>query len=174
MRTALAAVALLLSALPLAMAADATAPHVRNFGEVNDHLYRGGEPSLAGLQELAADGVKLIIDLREKGEAINLERAQVQELGMNYVNLPLRPFSAPTKGQMEQALALLFQSNSQIVFIHCRRGKDRTGTVIACYRIEHDRWTNGKALEEAKEYGMSSMERAMRSYIAHFSSLPIP
>ena len=173
MRTTLAAVALLLSALPLAIGADATAPHVRNFGEVNDHLYRGGEPSFAGLQELAADGVKLVIDLREKGEATNLERAQVQELGMSYANLPLRPFSAPTEGQMEQALSLLFQSSSQTVFIHCRRGKDRTGTVIACYRMEHDRWTNRKALEEAHEYGMSSMERAMRSYILHFLPLPL-
>ncbi|HEY3938034.1 MAG TPA: tyrosine-protein phosphatase [Bryobacteraceae bacterium] len=174
MRPVLAVFAVLFSALPLTLAADATAPHVRNFGEVNDHLYRGGEPSLVGLEELAAQGVKLVIDLRENGKATDFEKIQVKKLGMKYVNLPLRPFSAPTQGQMEQALSLLLQSNSQTVFVHCRRGKDRTGTVIACYRIEHDRWTNSKALEEAKEYGMSSIERAMRSYVAHFSPLPIP
>ena len=28
------------------------------------------------------------------------------------------------------------------IFVHCRRGKDRTGTVIACYRIQHDGWAN--------------------------------
>ena len=41
--------------------------HIRNFGEVNDHLYRGGEPTAEGLQELAAMHVVLDIDLREAG-----------------------------------------------------------------------------------------------------------
>jgi hypothetical protein len=42
--------------------------------------------------------------------------------------------------------------------------------VIACYRIQHDGWGNDRALEEAKEYGMSFVERGMRSFILHFSS----
>ena len=45
------------------------------------------------------------------------------------------------------------------VFIHCRRGKDRTGTVIACYRMQHDGWNNAKAQAEANEFGMSHLER---------------
>jgi protein tyrosine/serine phosphatase len=174
MKTAVRAVLVLLSVLPLAVAADATASHVRNFGEVNDHIYRGGEPSAVGLQELAAQGIKLVIDLREAGEAADFEKGQVQKLGMKYVNLPLRPFSAPTADQMQRALSMLFHNNSQAIFVHCRRGKDRTGTVVACYRIQHDGWTNRKALEEANSYGMSSLERAMRSYIAHFSPLLVP
>jgi len=54
------------------------------------------------------------------------------------------------------------------VFIHCRRGADRSGTVLACYRISHDHWENQKALKEAKTYGLSTFERAMRSFIQHF------
>jgi protein tyrosine/serine phosphatase len=60
------------------------------------------------------------------------------------------------------------------VFVHCRRGKDRTGTVIACYRIQHDGWDNRHALEEAKEHGMSSFERAMRAYILSFKPQTVP
>jgi protein tyrosine/serine phosphatase len=59
-------------------------------------------------------------------------------------------------------------NGSDPVFVHCRRGKDRTGTVIACYRIQHDGWTNIHALEEAKSHGMSFAERSMRAYILHF------
>jgi tyrosine-protein phosphatase SIW14 len=174
MKTAVRALLVLLTALPLAVAADSTALHVRNFGEVNDRLYRGGEPSSVGLEELAAQGIKLVIDLRESGDATEFEKKQVQKLGMKYVNLPLPPLSAPTVDQMEHALSLLLHNDSQRIFLHCRRGKDRTGTVIACYRIQHDGWTNRKALEEANRYGMSSLERAMRSYIAHFSPLLAP
>ncbi len=54
------------------------------------------------------------------------------------------------------------------VFVHCKRGADRTGTVIACYRINHDHWQNQKALTEAKYLGMSRLETAMRHFILGF------
>ena len=54
------------------------------------------------------------------------------------------------------------------VFVHCRRGADRTGTVVACYRIAHDGWDNQKALQEAKGFGMSWTEVAMHHYVMRY------
>jgi protein-tyrosine phosphatase len=54
------------------------------------------------------------------------------------------------------------------VFVHCRRGADRTGTVVACYRIGHDRWDGGKAIAEAKADGMSVFQVAMRRYVERY------
>lgn len=158
----------------LALAADANTPaaHVRNFGKVNDHLYRGGEPTLTGLQELGAMGVKVDIDLREASEGAEIEKEAAQKLGMKYINIPFPPFSAPPNPLVQRVLALLTGSNTDPVFVHCRRGKDRTGTVIACYRIQHDGWDNQRALAEARQYGMSFAERGMRSYIIHFTPVP--
>jgi protein tyrosine/serine phosphatase len=79
---------------------------------------------------------------------------------------------APTLEQVSKVLSVLEDSNSWPVFVHCRRGSDRTGTVLACYRISHDHWKNQKALEEAKTYGLSGFERAMRSFIQHFQPGP--
>jgi protein tyrosine/serine phosphatase len=160
----------------LAWAADATmsARHVRNFGVVSEWLYRGGDPTALGLEELGAMGVKVDIDLREAGEGTEAEEREAKRLGMKYINIPFRPFSAPTDEQMKQVLSLLTHSDSQRVFVHCRRGKDRTGTVIACYRIQHDRWDNRRALEEAKKYGISMAERSMRAYIVHFTPVALP
>ncbi len=158
--------------LPL-FGAEPPVAHVRNFGKVNDHIYRGAEPSLVGLQELGAMGVKTVIDLREASQSTEFERQEVQKLHMKYVNVPLPPLSAPTQEEVQQVLSLLLQNDSEPVFVHCRRGKDRTGTVVACYRIQHDRWKNQDALNEAKKYGISYAERGMRSYILHFSPLNI-
>jgi protein tyrosine/serine phosphatase len=58
------------------------------------------------------------------------------------------------------------------VFIHCIHGCDRTGTMIACYRIAHDQWSNKAALAEAKRYGLSSLERGMMKYIKERSTTP--
>lgn len=158
--------------LQFALAADAPAAHVRNFGKVNDHLYRGGEPTVVGLQELAAMGVKVDIDLRQPGEGTDVEQAAAKKIGMKYINIPFPPFSAPPNSLVARVLALLTGSNTDAVFVHCRRGKDRTGTVIACYRIQHDGWNRERALTEAKQYGISFAERGMRSYILHFTPIP--
>ncbi len=150
-------------------AADLKPLHVRNFDEVNDHLYRGGVPSNIGLEELAAMHVSLIIDLREPGEGTDAEKQEVRMLGMKYMNLPFRPFSAPSQEQMDSVLSLLLHNDAERIFVHCRRGKDRTGTVIACYRIQHDRWDKRVALHEAVKHGMSFTERGMRSFILDFT-----
>ena len=158
--------------LRVAFAADTPAAHVRNFAKVNDHLYRGGQPTLIGLQELGAMGVKVDIDLRESGEGTAVESDAARKLGMKYINIPFPPLSAPPTTLVKQVLSLLTGSNTDTVFLHCRRGKDRTGTVIACYRMQHDGWDNQRALAEARQYGMSMTERGMRSYIIHFTPVP--
>ncbi len=152
----------------LCTAADIKPQHLRNFAEVNDHLYRGGVPSNLGLDELAAMHVSTIIDLREPGEGTSFEEQAVKMLGMKYVNVPMRPFSAPSQEQIERVLSLLLHNDAGPIFVHCRRGKDRTGIVIACYRMEHDHWDKRTALAEARTHGMSFTERGMRTFILDF------
>jgi tyrosine-protein phosphatase SIW14 len=139
---------------------------VPNFHQVDEHIYRGAQPRGQGFASLATLGIKTVIDLR--GESS--EDIAVQGAGMHYVRLPWREFKAPTDSQIEALLALLNDSSEWPVFVHCRRGADRTGTAIACYRIAHDHWSNQQALAEAKSYGMSSLEIAMQRYILHFAA----
>ncbi len=156
----------------LARAGSPNVAHVHNFGQVSDQIYRGAEPSAAALKELKASGVNLVLDLRETGQGTSEERNGAVSLGMRYVNIPLRPWSALTSEQAREVLWQLIGHPQERIFIHCRRGKDRTGTAIACYRVQHDKWSNARALEEADSFGMSHLERAMRSFILAFSPLP--
>jgi hypothetical protein len=52
--------------------------------------------------------------------------------------------------------------------VHCRRGDDWVGMVIACYRIVHDHWMNARALEEARHEGLNPLELLMPRYILRF------
>jgi len=145
-----------------------TAPQIGNFHQVREHLFRGAQPSPLGLKDLAALGIKRVIDLREPGPGTKSEEEQLKKLGLKYINIPFRELSAPSNDQIEAVLTLLGDGEIP-TFIHCRRGKDRTGTAIACYRVQHDGWDNQRALREAKSYGMSSLERGMQHYILHFT-----
>jgi len=143
-------------------------PGVRNFQQVDDHLYRGAQPTPLGFGNLQKLGVRMIVDLRGGDGHREAEKAVVEKNGMRYIHIPLNGYHAPSDGEMAQVLAALDDSTGWPVFIHCKRGADRTGTVVACYRIAHDHWPNQKALEEAKLRRMSWTEWSMQKYILGF------
>jgi protein tyrosine/serine phosphatase len=140
---------------------------VVNFGKVNDGLYRGGQPDALALRQLKAMGIKSIINLRMKNDVWAEEALLASRSAMVYTNIPLNSLAAPTDEQVTSILAAI-GSLPKPVFIHCQFGCDRTGTIIACYRIQSDRWSNAKALKEAETYGISPSETEMREYIARW------
>ena len=149
--------------------ADSQNQNLPNFQKVNDSVYRGGQPTDSGLRELAQLGIKTVVDLRDIGEHSQAdEQKLVTDLGMRYVSIPMKGLSAPKDDKVAAALALLNDETSGPVFVHCKRGADRTGMVISVYRISHDRWDNKKALSEAKSYGMSFFERAIQHYVMDY------
>ena len=162
--------------LPIAVlpawARDESVRGIPNFHQVNGHIYRGGQPSDEGWTGLAQLGVKTVIDLRLEDEhPTQLEAQAVQAAGMRYVNIPMHGVVAPSDEQIAQVLALL--DSESPVFVHCKRGADRTGAVIACYRMAHDRWDNQRAMKEAKSYGMSWLQFGIKDYVMNFQASPV-
>ena len=160
--------ALAVLAPPAVNAADA--PGIANFQQVDAHVYRGAQPTAEGFRSLTKLGVKTIIDLREAGSRSRAEKQLVEAQGMRYVSVPMDGWRSPQPGQMDRVLAVMNDPAASPVFVHCRRGKDRTGTVMACYRIAHDRWPNRKALDEARSLGMGWYRYPMKSYILAYAS----
>jgi protein tyrosine phosphatase (PTP) superfamily phosphohydrolase (DUF442 family) len=148
-----------------ALAADG---QLENFEQVSDSLCRGAQPSTEGFRELARMGVHTVLDLRGEGGRSLREAELVTGLGMEYVSIPLSGYQAPTVEQVSKIFAVLGDPAAGKIFVHCRRGADRTGTVLAMYRIQHDHWTNQQALTEAKSMKMASSERLMRKFVLDF------
>jgi protein tyrosine/serine phosphatase len=151
--------------------AGSDAPAIGNFHQVDERIYRGAQPAAPDFRSLARMGVKTILDLREGEEHARAEQELARAAGLQYVNVPMSGLGPPTAAQTSRALAVLQDAASGPVFVHCLRGADRTGTVIACYRIAHDQWPNQKALDEALTFGMSWTERGMRNYVLHYEAI---
>ena len=141
---------------------------VRNFQKVDDHVYRGAQPTRQGFSNLSKLGIQTVIDLREPGDRSASERKWVTDAGMRYVSVPMYGMATPANESVLKVLGLLEDRGTGPVFVHCKRGADRTGGVIACYRVEHDHWKNDQALSEARSMGMSWFQTAIQSYVRKY------
>ena len=137
---------------------------MHRFYRVNEHLYRSGQPTLEGLQGLKKLGIKTVVDLRAANPH-SLEAQTLGILGIKYVNIPMPTLAAPSMESVKQTLALLTDQSAWPILLHCERGADRTGTVIACFRISQDGWSNQRALEEASQLGMLPFQKAKKQFI---------
>ena len=170
----IACFAIALVVLP-ATSANAEVPGIANFHQVDQNVYRGAQPTDEGLKNLASLGVRTIIDLRHGKDHSDAEEKAAEALGLRYINVPMEGLEAPTDRQISSLMELLNSADRGPVFVHCREGKDRTGTVVACYRIAHDHWTNDHALDEAREFGLHPLQRLRRNFILNFTPLnPAP
>lgn len=141
---------------------------VRNFQKVDDHVYRGAQPTRDGFANLSKLGIQTVIDLREPGDRSVTERKWVTGAGMRYVSVPMYGMATPSNESVLKVLGLLEDRGTGPVFVHCKRGADRTGGVIACYRVEQDHWKNDQALAEARSMGMSWFQTAIQSYVRKY------
>jgi len=134
-----------------------------NFHQVDQSLYRGGQPKRGGFETLKKLGIKTVIDLRnDRGQA---ESSEAEANGMKYFNFPMERMGKPDDKTVEKVLDIISNSGNQPVFVHCAKGADRTGTIIAVYRIKHDGWTSERAKAEAKNFGMAPWQVEMKNYI---------
>lgn len=167
--------AALLAFVPISvLAATPKAPGVPNFHQVDGQIYRGGQPDAQGWKSLANLGVKTVVDLCDGDSPANEKRA-VAAAGMKFINVPMSGDGvvAPSAAKVQRAL-LLIENAKGAIFVHCHKGSDRTGTVVAVYRITDDHWGPKKALKEAKSDGMSWMNIGMKRYISHYTPAPAP
>lgn len=140
-----------------------------NFSQVNANFYRGGQPSEAGVKGLARMGVKTIINLRGADENSKPEERWAQNAGIKIISYNLSNRFGPKDTEIERIIADINKAENQPVFIHCRRGADRTGTVAAVYRIRFDHWTAKQANAEAKKFGFGWWQIWMKDYISDYS-----
>lgn len=158
----------------LALAAPAYTQQVKryeelpNFKQVSEQLYRGGQPKREGFQRLAEMGIKTVVNLRAADERARADEARAQTAGLRYFNVAMPAHARPSNDQIEQVLSIIKNPENESVFIYCRRGADRTGTVIAVYRLENEGWTIDRAQQEADESGMFFTQLEMKDFIKNY------
>jgi len=147
---------------------------IRNGRIVDDKLLRGGDVTPEGIDGLAARGVIRVICFKnikqDSAEEIAIQKRYVESAGMLFTHIPMNSqgkVGYDDGAKVPDILALIARTNGR-VFVGCHKGSDRTGVVVACYRIMNG-WTADQALKEMKSYGASWMHYGMRGFVKIFA-----
>src|SRR6185436_3745963 len=109
-------------------------------------LYRGPQPDFNDLRMMAGDfQIRTVVNLEAPN---NLQLDECLELGISQINLPLNSIFPPTKSSVATALFILTEPRFRPLYLHCRSGVDRTGFIVARYRINQQNWTRAQAIAE--------------------------
>jgi len=130
---------------------------IPDFAEVTPTLYRGAQPRKHGFEALAKMGVHIVVDLRGNRKG---ERQEVTRLGMRYVPMHWQ-CSFPKDRIFAEFLTLIRKNPGKKIFVHCRVGDDRTGMMIAAYRMAFEGWSAKQAMVEMTKYGFSPVHRRL-------------
>jgi protein tyrosine phosphatase (PTP) superfamily phosphohydrolase (DUF442 family) len=133
-----------------------------NFYSVTPNLYRGAQPTAEGMRALEAMGVKTVLSLR----AFNDDDSLLPQTRLAHPRIRFKTWH-PEDEDVVRFLRIVTDPNNAPVFVHCRYGSDRTGTMIAIYRIAVQNWDREEAIREMVEggYGFYPMWENLKTYL---------
>jgi len=145
---------------------------IDNFGQIDSTYYRGAQPQGQDYADLAALGIKTVINLTSDDSQAN-EQAMTEKAGMKYVAIPMTTRVVPTSAQLGEFLSIVNDPASQPVYVHCVGGKHRTGVMTAAYRITHDNWSPDQAFKEMKQFkfGADFLHPEFKNFVYGYPTL---
>jgi len=152
--------------------ADVSNVTIKNFGQMDDRFFRGGQPKENDYSQLAALGIKTVIDLQD--DPTTYEKQKVEALGMTYVNIPMSDKDYPESAKIQQFLKLVDDPTTGKFYVHCAGGRHRTGVMGAVYRFNHYNWNYNQVYAEMKKYdfytrwGHGDMKKFVQDYSVNF------
>ena len=123
---------------------------IKNFGQMDERFYRGAQPKEQDYKDLAALGIKTVIDLT--ADPKSYERSAVEALGMKYINIPMADKKYPTEEATRTFLKVMSDPDTGKFFVHCAGGRHRTGAMGAVYRYQYYDWSFDQVYAEMKKY----------------------
>lgn len=141
-------------------------PGLSNVGRVAPGVYRGANPLPEGYETLSRMGVRTVVNLRSQND----EQEAASARGMHSVGLPMSAYGPVDAETVRRAVALMADPANRPVSVHCLQGRDRTGVVVAVYRMEIDGWSPKEAEEEMRAYGFHDVWFQMKDFVLRYRS----
>lgn len=142
---------------------------IRNFGQMDDHYYRGAQPKENEYQLLKDIGVTTIVDLRDDSE--DYEKPTAEALGMKYINIPMDDKVYPSDATIAKFLEVINDPANGTMYVHCKGGKHRAGVTGAVYRYTKYGWNYDQVFREMENYNFDTSwgRKVMKTFVQDYA-----
>lgn len=142
-----------------------------NFHEVVPGVYRSGLISENAAPLLREAGIKTVVNFDDDRERAAAEEKRLKHLGINVIPMPWSGWEYPKDETVAKAISLIENPELRPVLVHCKHGQERTGVVVACWRILHQGWSADQAYQEMKSYGFRTFQYGhLKEYVYQFAN----
>lgn len=128
------------------------------------HLLTGGQPTLANLEQAAADGYALVVNLRTPDEMSWDEASAAHKLAMDYLNIPVGGPADINRANAQALDAALRAAGDRPVILHCASG-NRAGALLALRAGLLDGASTDDALKLGKAAGLTGLEGRVKEVL---------
>jgi protein tyrosine phosphatase (PTP) superfamily phosphohydrolase (DUF442 family) len=137
-------------------------PGLGNFAEVDrGRLYRSAQPTREGLQLARSRfGIRTVISFR----TFHSDRSEAEALGLQYYRIPFNAWHV-TPEDAVRFLKIVTDPGNYPILVHCQHGADRTGTMVAVYRIFIQGWRTEEAIDELPRFGFHTIWANLKSFL---------
>ena len=126
---------------------------VSNLHKVSSNLYRSAQPTAQGMGQLKQLGIQTIVNLR----SFHSDRDAIGQTGLAYDHIYMKAWH-PEEEDVIRFLQIVTNPKRTPVLVHCQHGADRTGSMVALYRIAVQGWTKEAAIREMTQGGFGYHE----------------
>ena len=120
------------------------APGLPNLFKVSEDVYRSAQPESGGFASAENLGIRTILSVRLTANDVVL--AESEPTSLTLIHIPIAPVYITVEEILEVMKAL--DGAEKPILVHCLHGADRTGLIIALYRILYENWSKEEAKDE--------------------------
>lgn len=151
-----------------------------NFMMVSPVVLRGAQPDEDALQMLQKAGVRLVVSLRHHSknssstqssysffrrhtddDEIDEEQEICNRIGLRFLNISLDGINSPNFADIDRFVEIFADEGNLPVYVHCLHGRERTGFMLAAYRVKIQGWTADEAYREMLQQGFDPLRTVL-------------
>ena len=136
------------------------------------HLWFAGQPDESALERAKAEGIRVVINLRDPSEQEWDEQAAAEGLGMTYYNVPIRGGQPFERAAFERIETIVEQHHGESTLVHCS-SSNRAGAWLATHLVRRHGMPVEDALSVGRRAGITkeAMEKNVRRYLEETGDL---
>lgn len=151
------------------------------YSRIDDTVVLGALPVRSVAKKLVEEeGIKGVISVTEEYETKSMTPTEQEwkEMGVVQLKVPTIDFTGtPSQDKIGTAVDFMLQHRErrESVYVHCKAGRTRSSTIVACYLVKVNQWTPEEAVDfiKSRRHQVWLRDKQLKSIAMYYNNCRI-